>query len=145
MNVQASRALRPDEIGAQAGVHGAAVIGPRGPRFRVVERVVRGRQPGRVVTHQVGHDHSNALLRVVEHDGRAALRAGAQFQRPVGVLGIEGLPIEPFEVVRLEVAVIEEHHVGGILPGDALAHRTMTDVVVNRVVIRFGMDVVTAA
>jgi hypothetical protein len=41
--------------------------------------------------------------------------------------------------------MFEEHDMGGVLPGDALADGTVTSVIVDRVVIGMRVDVIATA
>src|SRR5262245_417539 len=99
-------ALRPNEVRAQTLVNGFAVRRLLRSRLRVEERVI-GRVRNFRVTHQVRHDHANALLLVVEHDRRAALRAHTELERPLRILIVERLALQPGHVVDLEITVIE--------------------------------------
>ena len=84
--------------------------------------IIGGRRTaGRIVSHEVWHDHPNAAFFVIEHDWRATVRTGAQFQWPVRVLSIEGLVVQAIMVINGEVAVIEKHHMRCALHGDTLA------------------------
>lgn len=82
---------------------------------------------------------------VVEHDRRATGRTRAQLQRTIGVVGIERLTIQTRHVVRVEVIVVEEAHMRAVLPRNALTNRAMAGVVVDRVVVGMGMNVVAPA
>jgi hypothetical protein len=75
------------------------------------------------------------MLFVIEHNRCATVRAGAQLQRPIGVLSVERLTIQAVEVVYFQVSVIKEHDMSGVLSGNAFADRAVAGVVVYRVVI----------
>src|SRR3546814_1184153 len=60
--------LRPDEFRTQAFIDRSAVAGLWLSALRVVEGVVGRWLDLRAVAHQIGHDHPNAVLLVVEHD-----------------------------------------------------------------------------
>src|SRR5690606_29765309 len=100
------RGSRPGEIRAQAFVDRAAVLGLLVPGCRVEERVVARGHAVRVEAHQVGHDSADSALLVIEHDRRAAGRAGAELQRTVRVLVVERLTLQVIRLVDLEVAVL---------------------------------------
>src|SRR5690606_24484322 len=84
-----SSALRPGEVGSQPRGGRAPIIGSRIAGSRIVERMIGGSQLLRVVAHHVRHDHPDAPLLVIEHDGGAAGFANAQLERPVGILIVE--------------------------------------------------------
>src|SRR6056297_1827398 len=136
---------RPLEIGAQRLVDRAAIAGLRHTARRIVEGVIGGRGDLITIPHQVGHDDADAMLLVVEHDRRAAFATGAQLKRAVGIVGVERLAVQTGLVVDRHIAMPEEHDMGGVLPGDALADRTVTGVIVDRVVIGMRVDVSAAA
>src|SRR3546814_6810079 len=119
-----------------------AVAGRWLSALRVVEGVVGRWLDLRAVAHQIGHDHPNAVLLVVEHDRGAAGGAGAQLQGTVGVLVVERLALHAVWIVHLHVAMLEEHDVARLLAGDALAHGAVAGVVVERLVVRVSMDMV---
>ena len=74
-----------------------------------------------VISHQVRYDGADAPLFVVQHYGRATRRAGAQLERPVGVLVVEWLAVQSVKVFDLEFTVLEEGDVRGVLSGNAFA------------------------
>src|SRR6056297_1744929 len=135
----------PLEIGAQRLIDRAAVAWLRHAARRVIEGVIRGRGDLIIIAHQVWHDDADAALLVVEHDRRAAIRAGAQLQRTIGIVGIERLALQTGLVVHRHIAMLEEHDMGGVLPGDALADGTVTGVIVDRVMIGMRVDMSAAA
>lgn len=140
-----SASRRPDEIRAQPFVDGPAVIGPRHAGRRIVERVVGRRGERRVEPHQVRHDGADAVLFVIQHDRRPAFGAGAQFQRAIGIVCVEWLPVQPGGVVDRDIAMVEERHMRGWLSGNALADRAVAGVVVNRIVVGMRVNVIASA
>src|SRR6056297_624530 len=142
---QCSRRRRPLEIGAQRLVDRAAIAGLRHTARRIVEGVIGCRGDLITIPHQVGHDDADAVLLVVEHDRRAALATGAQLKRAVGIVGIERLAFQTGLVVHRHIAMFEEHDMGGVLPGDALADGTVTGVIVDRLVIGMRVDMSATA
>jgi hypothetical protein len=138
------RRIGPDEIGAQAFVNRAAVIRPGNTRRRIVERVIAGCRERGFISHQVGHDHTDAGLLVIQHDRRAAICTGAQLQRAVGAAGVERLTIQSGLVIDHHLTVIEKRHMGSRLPSHGFADRAMAGVIVDRIVIGIRMDVVAA-
>lgn len=103
-----SAAPGPHEIGAQTVMDGASISRP-------------------------GHHDTDSPLLVIQHDRRAADFTHAQLQRAARVLIIEGHALQAARTGNGEVAVLEEHNVGRRLPGDALADRTMTGVIIDRI------------
>jgi hypothetical protein len=81
-------------------------------------------------------------LFVIEHNRCATVRAGAQLQRPIWVFGVERLTIQSIEVVYFQISVVKEDDMSGILPGNAFTDRAVASVVVYRVVIRMGVNMV---
>src|SRR6056297_200963 len=142
---QCLRRRRPLEIGAQRLMDRAAVIRLRHAARGIVEGVIGGRCDLTVIAHQVRHDDADAVLLVVEHDRRAAFATGAQLKRAVGIVGVERLAFQTGLVVDRHIAMPEEHDMGGVLPGDALADGTVTGVIVDRVVIGMRVDVIATA
>src|SRR6056297_4119903 len=136
---------RPVEIGAQRLVDRAAIAGLRHTARRIVEGVIGGRGDLITIPHQVGHDDADAMLLIVEHDRRAAFATGAQLKRAVGIVGIERLAFQTGLVVHRHIAMFEEHDMGGVLPGDALADGTVTGVIVDRLVIGMRVDMSATA
>ena len=112
---------------------GASISRPGHTGRGVVESVVGRGQPLRVIAHQVGHHDTDSPLLVIQHDRRAADFTHAQLQRAARVLIIEGHALQAARTGNGEVAVLEEHNVGRRLPGDALADRTMTGVIIDRI------------
>ena len=78
---------------------------------------------------------ADSSLFVIEHDWCATCRAGAQLERPIWILIVEGLTVQAFEVVDFQVSVVKEDDMSRILPGNALTDRTVASVVVYRIVI----------
>ena len=72
---------------------------------------------------------------VIQHDRRAAGRARAQLERAVGVLIVEGLPVQARGVIDIQVAMFEKDDMSRRLPGYALADGAVASVVVYRVVV----------
>ena len=60
---------------------------------------------------------------------------------PSGFFALNGWRFSPELVVRRDIGVVEECHMGRRLPGHGLADRAMAGVIVDRVMIRLGMDV----
>src|SRR3546814_15480194 len=75
--------LRPDEFRTQAFIDRSAVAGLWLSALRVVEGVVGRWLDLRAVAHQIGHDHPNAVLLVVEHDRGAVEIGGASCRERV--------------------------------------------------------------
>lgn len=138
------RRIGPDEIRAQAFVNRVAVIRTGNTRRRIIERMIAGCWERGFISHQVGHDHTDAGLLVIQHDRRAAICTGAQLQRAVGAVGVERLTIQPGLVIDHHLTVIEKRHMGSRLPGHGFADRAMAGVIVDRIVIGIRMDVVAA-
>ena len=129
---RASSGGRPNEFGSQAFVDGTAVVRCRTASGRVNECVVTRRQALCIISHEVRYDYADAPLLVIEHYGSAAGRAGAQFQRSVGILSVEWLTIQTIEVFDLQVSVIKEDDMGGILPGYSFADGAVAGVIIDR-------------
>ncbi|OGT83347.1 MAG: hypothetical protein A3G96_06835 [Gammaproteobacteria bacterium RIFCSPLOWO2_12_FULL_52_10] len=89
----------------------------------------------RHISHEVRHDHADASLFIIEHNGCAAGRAGAQLQRSTGILVIERLTIQTFEIIYFEIRVIKKDNMSGSLPGHAFTDGAVTNMIVNRVFI----------
>ena len=134
----------PNEVWTQSFMDGTAIIRSRYAGCRVKESMIAGGQVVRRIPHQVGHNGANAALLVIQHDRGATGSTCAQFQWAVWIAGIERLPFQVIRVIDNNIAVIEKHNVGRVLTCDALANRTMAGVIVNRVVVRIGMDVLAS-
>jgi hypothetical protein len=55
---------------------------------------------------------------------------------------VERLTVQAVEVIDAKVAVIEKHDMGRVLPGNPLADGTVAGVIVDRIVVRVGVDVI---
>jgi len=99
-------------------------------------------QAVRIVSHEIRHNRADASLSVIEHNRCTTSRARAQFQRSIGILIVEWLTIQPVKAVYPQITVIEENDVSAVLPGNAFADRAMADVVVYRLVICVGVNMV---
>ncbi len=88
-----------------------------------------------IVSHQVRYDRTDSSFLVIKHDGSAAISAGAQLQRTLGVFDIERLPIQAFGMVYREIAVLEEDDMRAVLPGNIVTDRAVAGVVIDRVAI----------
>ena len=128
-----SARLRPLEVRAQAFINRPSVIGLGHACRRIIERVIGGWQLVGVMPHQVGHDNPDPLFLVIQHDRCAACLADAQLQRAVRILVIERHALQAAGVFYAEITMFEEDNMGRRLSRDALAHRAMTGVVVDRV------------
>lgn len=87
---------------------------------------------GASISRPEHHDTDSPLL-VIQHDRRAADFAHAQLQWAARILVVEGDALQAVSTGNGEISVLEEHDVGRRLPGDALADRTMTGVVIDRI------------
>ena len=120
----------------------AAIIRFRDTSGRIIKSMIGRRHAVWVVTHQVGHNRSNATFFIIEHDWRATGCTGAQFQRPIWVLSIEWLTIQAVKVINNQITVIKKYDMGCVLPGNTLADRTVAGVVVDGIIIRVGVYMV---
>jgi len=139
-----SGTFRPDKIRTQTFVYRAPVTGFRCAGCRIVKGVVRGSREVRAVSHQVRDCHPNPVLFVIKHDRSSALGTDTQFKRAVRVLVIERHPVQAALVVHVQIAMVEESDVGGVLSSDSLANGAMTSVVIDRIVVRAGMNVLAS-
>ena len=121
----------------------ASIIRPGYAGGGVIKRVVRRWHIAGVKTHQVWYNGANALLLVVKHDGRTAGFAHAQFQGTTRILGVERHAFQAVGTCHSEVTVVEKNDVRGGLPGDTLADRAVTGVIVDRLLV--GMSTVMGA
>jgi hypothetical protein len=48
-------------------------------------------------------------------------------------------------MINSEVTVVEKNHMGGVLTGHALAHRAVADMVIDRIVIRVGVNMIATS
>ena len=134
--------LRPNEVGAKPFTDRAAVVRCRGTAGRIVEGMIGRRHAVRGMAHQVRHDRANAVLFVIEHDGCATGRAGAEFQGTIRVLIVEWLAVQAIGVIDGEITVSEKRDMGRVLSRNALADGAVTGVVVDRIVVRVSVYVV---
>ncbi|VVT19161.1 conserved hypothetical protein [Roseovarius sp. EC-SD190] len=94
------------------------------------------------IAHQVGHDHPDAMLLVIQHDGRAARPASAKLERTIGIVSIERLAVHPRLIVRNNITMVVKHHMRGVLTCHVLADGTVAVVIVDRRVFGMGVNVV---
>jgi len=127
------RPCRPDKLGPKAFEHWPAVVGFFVALLLIPKRMVAGlREGGVIIAHDVRHRDADALLFVVQHQHRAAIGAEADFQRAIGVVGIERHTLHLFGVVGLQVGVVEKGDMGVLLTGDGFADIAVTFMVINR-------------
>ena len=126
---------RPNKVGTQAVVDGAAVIRFWHASGRIEKRVISSIQILCVISHEVWHNHADSALFVIEHNRRATSFARAKFQRPIRVVSVEGLTVQAVDVVDVQVSMVEEDDMRRSLPCDALAYGAVAGVIVYRVFI----------
>ena len=141
----ALRGSRPGEFGTQTVVDGTTIVRGRTTSRRVKERVVSRRQALGIESHEVRHNRANPSLLVVEHDRCATRRARTKLQRTIGVLSVERLTIQSVEIVHRQISVVEEDYMSAVLPSHTFTDGAVTGVVVDRVVVRMGVNVAAPA
>ena len=119
-------------------MNGAAISWFWHASSRIIKGMISRRQLVGIIPHQVGHYDPDAVFLVVQHDRRTACGTSAQLQRPIRVLGIEGLSIQFGRLVHCQIIVLKKHDVSCRLPGYGLANRAMAGVVVYRIMVRMG-------
>ena len=133
---------RPDEIRAQPFANGAAIIRPGNAGGRVIKGMIGCRQALGIVAHQVGHNNPDTPLLVIQHDGRAAVCAGAKFERAIRVLIVKRLAIKSVRIVHGEICVVKKDNMRCRLPGHSFADGAVACVIVYRFVISVRVDMV---
>ena len=116
-------------------MHRSSIVRGRRAGSRVIEGMIRRRQALWVIAHQVGHDHADSTLLVIEHDRLATGCAGTQLQWAVRVFPVEGLTVQTIEIVDFQVTMIKKHHMGGVLSRYTFTDGTVTCVVIDRIII----------
>ena len=140
-----SGALWPNEFRPQTIVDRAAVIRLGISLSVVVKRVIGRFGKSRAVAHDIRYRHPDALLFVIKHDNRTAFTAGTKLQRAIGIIGVEGLALQIFWMIHRQIAMVEKGNMGGLLASHRFADIAVADVVVYRLIVGAGVNVVAAA
>lgn len=134
--------LWPDKIRAKSLIYRTAIIRFGNAGGRIIKGMVGRRQAVRLIPHEVRHDRPYAAFLVIQHDRRATGRACAKLQRTIRVIRVKRLTIQAVGFVNAQVAVLEKHHMRGVLTGNTFANRTVAGVVVDWILVRVGVYVV---
>jgi hypothetical protein len=84
-----------------------------------------------IVSHDVWHGNADATLLVIQHQYRIAIGAKADLQWTPWIASVERYALDRLGMINLQVAVVEEDHVCGVLLGHRLADIAVAFVVVD--------------